>query len=103
MTGRDDAVLAGAAALLAPGAGMTALVSITPRDGVPGPAPPPVLEAAYTRCGLRLEEVRPATPPEVAASRSSWARRLGAGAARPVTLLRARPLAGPAGQASAIK
>jgi 16S rRNA (adenine(1408)-N(1))-methyltransferase len=48
------------------------------------------LAAAYARHGLRLVEARPATAEEVAASRSSWAKRLGAGAARPVTLLRLR-------------
>ena len=68
LAGHDEAVLAGAAALLAPGAALTALISITPRDGVPGPAPRPALDAAYARCGLALEELRPATPAEVDAS-----------------------------------
>jgi 16S rRNA (adenine(1408)-N(1))-methyltransferase len=86
--GGDDAVLAGVAALLAPGAEATALVSVVPRDGVPPVPPADVLAAAYARHGLRLLEARPATPAEVAASGSSWAKRLRAGVPRPVTLLR---------------
>jgi len=85
--GHDDAVLAGAAALLAPGAQATALVSVVERDGVP--AIPDDLAERYAAHGLRLAERRPVTAEEVAASGSSWAKRLRAGAARPVTLLRA--------------
>jgi 16S rRNA (adenine(1408)-N(1))-methyltransferase len=88
--GGDDAVLAGVAALLAPGAEATALVSVVARDGVPPLPPADALAAAYAGHGLRLLEARPATPEEVAASGSSWAKRLRAGAARPVTLLRLR-------------
>ena len=91
MLGHDDAVLAGVAQLLAPGAEATALVSVVARDGVPPVPPPDALATAYARHGLRLAEHRPATPEEVAASGSSWAKRLRAGsAARPVTLLRFR-------------
>jgi 16S rRNA (adenine(1408)-N(1))-methyltransferase len=86
--GADDAVLAGVAQLLAPEAGGTALVSVVPRDGVaPVPAPED-LGAAYARAGLRLVEARAATPVELGAAGSSWAKRLRAGTARPVTLLR---------------
>jgi len=81
-------VLAGAAQLLAPGAEATALVSVVPRDGLPAIPAPDELAVAYASHGLVLAEARPATPAEVAASRSSWAKRLRAGAARPVTLLR---------------
>ena len=88
MLGADPAVLAGVARLLAPGATGTALVSVVPRDGVPPVPPADVLGAAYARAGLRLVEARPATAAEVAATRSSWARRLRAGTGRPVTLLR---------------
>lgn len=49
-----------------------------------------VLAAAYARHGIDLLEARPATPDEVAQSRSTWAKRLRAGTARPVTLLRLR-------------
>jgi 16S rRNA (adenine(1408)-N(1))-methyltransferase len=88
--GVDDAVLAGVARLLAPGATGSALVSVVPRDGVPPIPAPAALAAAYARHGIELVEARPATPGEVAASGSSWAKRLRAGAARPVTLLRLR-------------
>ena len=85
--GRDDGVLAGIAQLLAPGAAGAALVSVVPRDGIPPVPEPDELAAAYARHGLTLVEARPATREEVGASGSSWAKRLRAGAARPVTLL----------------
>jgi 16S rRNA (adenine(1408)-N(1))-methyltransferase len=87
--GRDEEVLAGIALLAAPGASVTALVSVVPRDGVPAIPPAGELAAAYARHGLELVEARPATAAEVAASGSSWAKRLRAGLDRPVTLLRA--------------
>ena len=86
--GHDDAVLAGAARLLAPGAVATTLVSVLPRDGVPAPPQRDALAAAYAGHGLALSELRAATPAEVAAAGSSWAKRLRAGRERPVTLLR---------------
>jgi 16S rRNA (adenine(1408)-N(1))-methyltransferase len=86
--GHDDAVLAGIATLLAPGAAARVLVSVVPRDGVPPVPPVERLSAAYAPHGLALVEARPAAPEEIAASGSSWAKRLRAGAARPVTLLR---------------
>ena len=89
MLGHDEAVLAGIAALAAPGASITALVSVVPRDGVPAIPPAGELAAAYATHGLRLIDARPATASEVAASGSSWAKRLRAGKTRPVTLLRA--------------
>jgi hypothetical protein len=89
--GHDDAVLAGVADLLAPGAQATALVSVVARDGAPPVPAQDDLAAAYARHGLELAEHRPATPAEIAASGSSWAKRLRAGTgARPVTLLRFR-------------
>jgi hypothetical protein len=86
--GHDAAVLAGVAELLAPGAEATALVSVLARDGVPAVPSPAELGSAYARQGLCLADARPATPVEVASSHSSWAKRLRAGTARPVTLLR---------------
>lgn len=83
--GRDEAVLAGIARFAAPGASITALVSVVPRDGVPGVPEEDELAGAYARHGLDLVSARPATTAEVAASGSSWAKRLRAGAARPVT------------------
>jgi 16S rRNA (adenine(1408)-N(1))-methyltransferase len=85
--GRDDAVLAGIAQLAAPGASVTALVSVVPRDGVPAVPPAGELAAAYARHGLELVSARPATAAEIAASGSSWAKRLRAGSMRPVTRL----------------
>ena len=86
--GYDETVLAGIAQLAAPGATVNALVSVIPRDGVPAVPPVDELEAAYARHGLRLVEARAATAAEIAASGSSWAKRLRAGSARPVTLLK---------------
>jgi 16S rRNA (adenine(1408)-N(1))-methyltransferase len=86
--GRDETVLAGVAALAAPGATVSALVSVVPRDGVPPVPAAGELAAAYARHGLELVEARRATAAEVAASGSSWAKRLRAGSDRPVTLLK---------------
>ena len=88
MLGGDDAVLRGVASLLAPGAEATALVSVTARDGVPPIPEPTELAAAYATHGLRLVEARSATAAEIAASGSTWAKRLGAGTRRPVSWLR---------------
>jgi hypothetical protein len=90
--GHDDAVLAGIAALLAPGASGSALFSVVPRDGVPAPAED--LAGAYARHGLAVRS-RAATAEDVAGVRSSWAKRLRAGsAARPVTQLSVTTSAG---------
>ncbi len=88
--GRDDAVLSGIAQLLAPGATGVVLLSVIPRDGVPAVPSAGALGAAYERHGLELLDIRPATRDEVAASQSSWAKRLRAGTERPVTMLRLR-------------
>jgi 16S rRNA (adenine(1408)-N(1))-methyltransferase len=90
LLGEDDAVLAGVARLMAPGAEGTVLLSVVPRDGMPPLPPRASLGVAYARHGLDLVEMRPATPEEVAAPGSSWAKRLRAGRDRPVTLLRLR-------------
>jgi 16S rRNA (adenine(1408)-N(1))-methyltransferase len=88
--GEDDAVLAGVARLMAPGATGGVLLSVVPRDGMPPVPSRASLARAYERQGLELVEMRAATPDEVAASGSSWAKRLRAGRERPVTLLRLR-------------
>ncbi len=75
---------------MAPGATATALVSVMPRDGMPAIPGRHQLDAAYARHGLTLVEAREATPAEVAASGSSWAKRLRAPPDREVTLLRLR-------------
>jgi hypothetical protein len=66
------------------------LVSVVPRDGMPPVPARASLAPAYDGQGLELVEMRAATPEEVAASGSSWAKRLRAGRERPVTLLRLR-------------
>ena len=83
-------MLAGIANLLAPGAGVLVLLSVVSRDGVPPLPAVDHLAMTYSHHGLELVEARPATASEVAASHSSWAKRLRAGTARPVTLLRLR-------------
>ena len=96
LLGEDDAVLGGVARLMAPGAEGTVLLSVAARDGVRPVPPRASLGVAYARHGLDLVEMRRATPEEVGASGSSWAKRLRAGRDRPVTLLRLR--AGPRDQ-----
>ena len=91
--GQDDAVLRGLACLLIVGGRLEALVSVTPRDHVPGvdeltPAHEARIAMAAAAAGLDLVAFRPATPDEVAATGSSWARRLGA---RPVWRLQFEP------------
>ena len=63
-----------------------------PRDGVPPVPPAAALAAAYGAHGLSVLETRPATPEEVRASGSSWAKRLRAATARPVTVIRFGPV-----------
>jgi 16S rRNA (adenine(1408)-N(1))-methyltransferase len=89
--GDDDAVLAGIAQLLAPDAVGSVLLSVLPRDAIAAPPPVRQLVAAYARHGLSVVESRPATAGEIAASHSTWAKRLKAATTRPVTLLRLRP------------
>lgn len=85
--GADDAVLAGIGRVAKPGADVRALFSITDRDGLD--IPRAVDRAAYDAAGLGVVEQRPATADEIAASRSTWAKRLHAGVDRPVTIVRA--------------
>jgi 16S rRNA (adenine(1408)-N(1))-methyltransferase len=90
----DPAVMAGLARVLRPGATLSMLVSSTDRDRAAGVGPIDrralaALADAYHQSGLAVTRVRPATPDDVAASRSTWGRRLGAGARRPAWLLEA--------------
>jgi 16S rRNA (adenine(1408)-N(1))-methyltransferase len=90
----DPAVLTGVARVLRPGGTLSLLVSSTARDraaGV-GPIDRHALEAlagAYDRHGLAVTRVRPATAADVAASHSTWGKRLGAGTRRPAFTLEA--------------
>ena len=79
--GLDPAVLAGVAALVAPGGHLEVLASVVPSDPVDGIATlgashEPAICRAWAAAGLDLVSMRPATAAEIAASRSSWARRL---------------------------
>jgi 16S rRNA (adenine(1408)-N(1))-methyltransferase len=89
LLGPEGCVLAGLARLLRPGRCATVLLSLAPRDRQP--ELPPLdralaarLAGPYSAHGLRLVDWRPTTPAEVAAAHSTWAKRLGAGRARPV-------------------
>ena len=88
--GLDDWALSGIASLLAPGGRLEVLASVVPSDGVAGMPcldgeAEPVIRRAWSAAGLRLTAMRPASAAEIAASGSTWARRLRAGGdARPV-------------------
>jgi 16S rRNA (adenine(1408)-N(1))-methyltransferase len=89
----DGPVAAGLARIAKPGAEVTAVLSVTGRKrslGLPAPDDRlgPGLADRYAACGLRLMEWRPATREEIEATRSSWAKRLGAGDRRPAWRLR---------------
>ena len=68
------------------------LISATARDRYAeiGPALLRSRSDRYASAGLALVESREAGPDDVAASRSSWAKRLGAGRSRPVVFARYR-------------
>lgn len=90
--GFEPEVARGLARITKRGAEVTAVMSVTGRErslGLPvldeGIAAP--LAERYAAHGLEVMEWRPATRREIAATRSSWARRLGAGG-RPAWLLR---------------
>jgi 16S rRNA (adenine(1408)-N(1))-methyltransferase len=84
--GVDAAVLGGIARVAKVGAEIRALVSVTERDGLGLNAQ--VDPSVYDAHGLRLIEARAATENEIAETNSTWAKRLRAGVARPVTLVR---------------
>ena len=83
----DDAAAAGIAALVRPDGRIVAYVSITDRDGLGLPAVDADVDAfaeRWSRHGLVLDRVAGSTRDEVAASGSSWARRLATDPGRPV-------------------
>jgi 16S rRNA (adenine(1408)-N(1))-methyltransferase len=91
----DPQVMAGLVRVMRPGAALSLLVSSTARDRGAGVGPVDeralaALAVDYGRHGLAVTGVRPATPADVAAARSTWGKRLGAGARRPAWLLEAR-------------
>ena len=85
--GADPAVLAGIARVAKPGAEVHAVFSVTEHDGLDVTGR--VDREAFDRHELCVLEERPATAEEIAATDSSWAKRLRAGMHRPVTLVRA--------------
>lgn len=89
----DPRIASGLARITRPGARVTALLSVTERERGLELAPlnaslGELLAARYAPFGLALSEWRPASDSEIAAARSSWAKRLGAGAHRETWLLR---------------
>ena len=92
----DPAVVGGLVRAMRPGATLSMLLSATARDRAAGIEPiqeatlAAMVEAYDGHGGLAVTTVRPATPADVAASRSTWGRRLGAGARRPAWLLEAK-------------
>jgi 16S rRNA (adenine(1408)-N(1))-methyltransferase len=91
----DPVILEGLARTMHPGATLSLLVSSTDRDrgagvGPVGTADLAALAPGYAAHGLVLTMIRPATAADVAASRSTWGRRLGAGDRRPAWLVEAR-------------
>ena len=87
--GRDAAVLAALARLAKPGAFIRVLVSLTERDGLGALPSRTSLAPAYADAGWLGLTVGPATHDDVDAACSTWAKRLGAGRARPAFVLRA--------------
>jgi 16S rRNA (adenine(1408)-N(1))-methyltransferase len=80
--GTDEAALAGIAALVARGGTIEAIVAPSPRDAVAWPTAELLIETirdAWARHGLCLVSAREATAEDLAATRSTWARRLGLG------------------------
>ena len=80
--GADDVVAEGVASLVAPGGALDLLLAPSMRDHLAGvPVEPNAIAhavtGAYAERGLAIDVARPATPAELAASNSSWARRLG--------------------------
>jgi 16S rRNA (adenine(1408)-N(1))-methyltransferase len=87
VVGADEAIVAGIARVAKPGAEVRAMFSVTDRDGLALDGA--VDRAAFDAHGMCIVEERPATADEIAATASSWARRLRAGEDRPVTVVRA--------------
>jgi 16S rRNA (adenine(1408)-N(1))-methyltransferase len=91
----EPAVIGGVARVLRPGGRLGLLMSVTGRDHGAGAGPLDAgaiaaLAPEYARHGLELGRPRPAIAEEVAATRSTWGKRLRAGATRPAWAVRAR-------------
>lgn len=92
--GLEPRAMAGLASLAAPAGRLEALVSVEVRDGLRDLAEATCdearLSAAWAVLGFELDELGLAQPAEVAASGSSWARRLGATSADGRRVMRLR-------------
>ena len=89
--GADDDVIASLAAVCRPRAAITVTWSVTERDPLGWKvSPESEIRERFAAAGLVVTELRSASAAEVAASGSSWAKRLGVGPRRPATILRAR-------------
>lgn len=88
----EPAVLGPVARISRDGTVLRVLWSLTDRErGIGLPAFDPVeLRDRLDAVGFELEELREATAAEIAATGSSWAKRLGVGRRRPATCLQAR-------------
>ena len=84
----DPGVMVPIARLLKPVGELRVLLRATARDGYADVAPESLSRIAtrYAELGLELEEARLASPSDIAASRSSWAKRLGV--SRPIVFAR---------------
>jgi 16S rRNA (adenine(1408)-N(1))-methyltransferase len=88
--GEDDAVLAALAGLPRPGGTVTAMLSVTTRDGVAaGRVDPLRLASRWMANGLTVRALRALTRGDVEEARSSWGKRLGAGCSREGLYVRA--------------
>lgn len=80
--GVEPRAMTGLASLVGPGGSLEALVSVEGRDGLTGLGDDALstarLERAWAGQRFALVDVRPAEPAEIAATGSSWAKRLGA-------------------------
>ena len=80
--GLDPAALRGIASIVAPDGIIRVVASVTPADGVTGRTSldvdaGPDIAAAWATVGFELVSMRPLAREDLAAIRSSWARRLG--------------------------
>lgn len=98
----DPHTVGAIAGLLRPGGRLVMMLSVVERDRIDGFER--LDEAGATRVASRLVDAcddlvldgcAPATPAEVAASHSTWAKRLGVGPTRPAWLLRLHRTEGP--------
>ena len=98
--GLDATAAAGVAALIKDGGHARILASVVDDDRLDlrplSEEDASTLADRWACHGLTLAEFRPATPIEIEASRSSWARRLSAGRRRPVWRIELGKAAGPA-------